>query len=389
MNPRSKTLAIGDIEICLPLPLLPIIEDVGWWQGEDGSASNQPYRNGFPRRHCLADYLALIRFARDLGVRLPIGMVIGEWDRTNLLASVAHATWLGGTWQNSRNQGPWLDEAAQLINDHPDELEIGLHGLCHEFWGDTATMERAEFHDSSGRMRAREVIAAHLAAFTEILRQNGFAASPRFFIPPALNHSFGNGRQSIQAILHDFGIRKVITRFARARRYRPPQHQLLGWECGVGLLERGLSPVSWSRPAATPAWDFSGPILPLHWGNLLHPDPARNNEVIDGWTMLLHQKTPAPQRLLAPDLASCWRQTVMWAFARLSASDGCLQIDRARLPADLPGINGGFFLTTSRRLTQEPRVTGARLMAVKAQQPGQVLELLPDKDRGDISIVLE
>lgn len=74
------------------MPIFLVVEDVGWWQGEDGSAHNEPYRNGFTRRHCLQDYRLFVRLARRLKMRIAIGMVLGEWDRHNLLKDVVGAT---------------------------------------------------------------------------------------------------------------------------------------------------------------------------------------------------------------------------------------------------------------------------------------------------------
>jgi len=383
MRTKMNAITVKDTDIFLPQPVLPIIEDVGWWQGEDGSAQGQPYRNNFPRPHCLEDYLALIRFARKLGIRLPIGMVLCEWDRDNLLARIPHATWMGQNWDNRKNCGPWLDEAVHLINDHGDSLEIGLHGLCHEFWHKDSTMERAEFHNSQGIIRPKSVITAHLEAFVDILRQNNFTQFPRIFIPPALHHSFGNGSQSMQAILHEFGIHYVVTRFARARRFRPPRHELMTWECSVGLLERGLAPVSWSKSAASPVWDCSGPILPLHWGNLLHPDPCRNAEIVDAWAdMLLRQSATSPHRLLAKDMKSCWRQMAIWAFGKLERDSASIVVDRTGIPVDMPDSGGSFFVTTSRQLHQRPKIAGARLL----HHTGHTLEILPDQKAGNIRI---
>lgn len=274
-------LTYKNVEVFLPMPIFPVIEDVGWWQGEDGSAAQQPYRNAFPRRHCLADYQALARLADKLGVRIGLGMVLCEWDRNNMLADIEGATWMGNRWNNQINQGPWLDEVAEYLRHKRDSFELGIHALCHEFWH-AGKMERSEFHDRYGNMRPRQVIKSHLEAFGAILEQNGFSEFPRLFFPPALYHSFGNNKDSIQALLHDYSIRYVITRFVQARRFAPPYHENITWECGVGLLERGLSPVPWNESACMPNWDFSGPILPLHWGNLLHPEPENNNDIVDG-----------------------------------------------------------------------------------------------------------
>jgi hypothetical protein len=68
-------ISIADLTVSIPMPIFLVVEDVGWWQGKDGSAGNEPFRNGFPRRHCLADYQALVRLARRLKMRIALGMV--------------------------------------------------------------------------------------------------------------------------------------------------------------------------------------------------------------------------------------------------------------------------------------------------------------------------
>ncbi|MFH0784975.1 MAG: hypothetical protein V2B20_23885, partial [Pseudomonadota bacterium] len=319
-------VALKNLIVSLPMPIFVVVEDVGWWRGKDGSAYNEPFRNGFIRDHCLDDYRTLARLAKRLNMRVTLGMVLGEWDRNNLLRNVAGATWMGSSWDNRNNCGPWLDEAAQFLRDNNDCLEIGCHGLCHEFWRD-GRMERSEFHDEGGRMRERETIKRHLEVFAEILAQHALPDSPKIFLPPALLHSFGNGKNSMQAILHDFGIRYVVTSFSRARTYSTPLHEKITWECGVGLLERGLSPVPWHEAAAHPIWDFNNPILPLHWSNLLHPDPEKNFAIVDGWADLLLDRANTMEYILAEDFASCWSQAAAYHLVKLTADAGKIILD--------------------------------------------------------------
>lgn len=357
---------LPNIEITLPMPVFLIIEDVGWWQGEDGSTIGQPYRNAFPRPHCLADYQVLVRLAERLGNRIGLGMVLGEWDRTNLLKDIPGATWQGHHWQNQQNQGPRLEEAAEYLRNHRDVLELGLHGLCHEFWHQ-GNMERSEFHDSHGTMRPREVIESHLGAFLSILAQNGFTEVPRLFFPPALLHSFGNGSDSMQAILHQYGMRYVITSFDRAHQFAPPHHERITWECGVGLLDRGISPVPWHVSAALPVWDFSGPILPLHWGNLLHPDANQNNRVAEGWADLLLVGTAGLDRILVDDFDSCWRQMAVCSFGNLFLDGETIVIDLRNIPGNMPGSSGSFFLKVQNNQPAQLSVHGARVLSDKTK----------------------
>lgn len=387
MKQAIQHICGNTVEVFLPMPVFPVIEDVGWWQGADGSAAQQPFRNGFPRRHCLADYRALVRLAGRLGVRIGLGMVLGEWDRSNVLRTIPGATWLGDSWDNRENQGSWLEATAEYLRGHRDLLELGLHGLCHEFWND-GKMERSEFHDRHGTMRSPEVIRAHLTAFATILEQNGFSEFPRLFFPPALHHSFGNGGESIQAILASYGIRHVITRLARARRFAPPLDEKITWECGVGLLERGISPVPWNAPASSPGWDFSGPILPLHWGNLLHPDPERSIEVIDGWADLLLAGTAGPERILVKNYDSCWRQAAIFYFARLSAVGASFVVDLRAQPEDLPNRHDAFFLTMRGRHVKPLVVRGALVLSDRREGDNlRTLELLPENESGEIELL--
>jgi len=381
-------IALKHIEVFLPMPVFPVIEDVGWWQGEDGSARQQPYRNAFPRRHCLADYQALVRFADRLRVRLGIGMVLCEWDRNNVLRDIPGATWLGSEWDNRINQGPWLDETAEFLNDKRDSLELGFHALCHEFWNE-GKMERSEFHDQDGVMRSPQLIQSHLDAFRQILEHNGFSEFPRLFLPPALYHSFGNGEQSIQAILYKNGIRHVITRFARARRYAPPLHAKISWECGVGLLERGLAPVPWHAPASSPGWDFGGPILPLHWGNLLHPDPAGNNDIVDGWAAMLRTRATGPECILAESLDACWRQAAVFYFGKLAIEAQSIVIDLSERPENMPYCNGTFSIKIRANQPVPLHVQGAQILS---DQPAggkiRTVQLLPIKGKKRIHLHL-
>ena len=387
MKRAMNHISYKDFDIFLPMPVFPVIEDVGWWQGQDGSAVQQPYRNAFPRHHCLADYQALVRLAVRLGVRLGLGMVLCEWDRNNLLKRIQGATWMGSHWNNQGNMGPWLDEAAEYLRSQQGSLELGLHALCHEFWHEK-NMERSEFHDRHGNMRSRQVIRSHLDAFGMILEQNGFSEFPRLFIPPALNHSFGNGKESIQALLYDYGIRHVVTSFSRAQRFAPPIHDRITWECGVGLLERGLAPVPWNMSACSPGWDFSGPILPLHWGNLLHPDPERNRDIVDAWAEMLLAGTATPESILADNYDTCWRQAAVFYFGKLTVAGESVVVDLTPVPEDMPERGGSFFLKIRGPQSKNILAYGAQILSRHhADSEISTLRLLPDKERQRIEIV--
>lgn len=379
-----KSVNLAGVTISLPMPVLVVVEDVGWWRGEDGSRLGQPYRNGFSRDHCLADYHALVRLARALGVRVVIGMVLGEWDRANLLRQVPGATWQGELWDNSGNLGPHLDEAAACLRDHSHLLELACHGLCHEFWQD-GNLSRSEFHEKNGAMRAEKVVYRHLAAYGELLAANGLPSSPRVFLPPALCHGFG-GAGSMQKLLGEFGYEFVITSFPRMDWRMAPQSPWLAWEHGVRLLERGSAPVPWHVAAAEPIWDFAGPVLPLHWSNLLHHQPSASAAVVDGWAEMLRQGTSGLERLLAADLPACWDQLVVWSRGEIGCDEGRAVIDLRRARA-VPGFSGRFFLKTMGSPAVGLFPGGGRIAAVNGPGECRVLEIQSDGEEVVLSAI--
>ena len=240
---------MAKLEITIPMALQVVVEDVGWWEKSHPVGPNSPFRSGLKRRHHPSDYLALVHLAKQLNMRPLLAFVACEWDRSNLLKRVPTSTWMGADWDNRRNVGPWLDQAAQILNDHRERFEIGLHAVGHEYW-DQGRRKRTEFHTEQGEIRPREHIEAHLDAFARIMEQNGLESQPQSFVPPGLNHSFGNGPRGIHHILNRHGIRYVTTDLNKAKMHRPRQHLLMAWEEGVLLIERGKAPVPWHVIAA-------------------------------------------------------------------------------------------------------------------------------------------
>ena len=314
------------------MPLQVVIEDVGWWSGTDGSNQNQPFRTAMGRRHVPEDYEAIAALGKKLGMRPLAAMVLCEWDRENILREIPSATWMGREWDNAANKGPWLEKASDIIRKSSQNLEVGIHGLGHEYWVD-GHLSRSEFHDHKGIMRPDA--SRHLDYFGTLMEQNNLGPFPQAFVPPALNHSFGAGKNGFQGVLKKFGVTYVSTIFKKAQAFSPPKHQRLTWECGVILMERGEAPVPWHRISAPPNFSGHGPLLNLHWANILHADPRRNMEVVDPWVDFLKPFKQKFQWMLAPDTASCWTQFAYRELAVITPFENGFQIDMKKI-AELP-----------------------------------------------------
>jgi hypothetical protein len=140
---RSRDMKASGVTAVIPMPIQVVIDDVGWWSGEDGSKQQQPYRTGMQRNHVPADYAAIVELGRSLGIRPQAAMILCEWDKDNILGKLPTSTWMGKHWDNSNWVGPWLDEAADIIRQNREHFEVTLHGVGHEYWTG-ATFTRAE-----------------------------------------------------------------------------------------------------------------------------------------------------------------------------------------------------------------------------------------------------
>lgn len=336
----------------IPPALLVVIEDVGWWSGYDGSSNNEPYRTGLGRMHTPADYIAIIRLARTLNTQIIAGMVLCEWDRKDLLRKLPTATWMGAQWQSPMKHSPFLDQAAAILNQNPDRVEISLHGVGHEFW-ENGQMSRSEFHTTWGDMRHRDEITKHMTMFGALLESSGIKAPfPRIFIPPALKHSFGQSDSGFQHILSDFGIEYVLTIFDKAKQHAPPKYPNITAECGVTLIERGPAPIPWNTVAPKPDFSFNHPVLPLHWANILHTRPELNNEVVDAWARYIQHGADLHGYLVLPDVTSIITQIIYHMLTRIESDPDGLVLDISAIRCFFsPHVHRGFYVHLPPRAT--------------------------------------
>jgi hypothetical protein len=364
-----------DIQLTIPMPLQIIVDDVGWWSGEDGSRYNQPYRTGLGRDHQPEDYLALAALGKKLGMRILAGFVLCEWDKTNLLRKLPSATWRGREWDNAGIRSEDKELAAEIIRNERAAIEIALHGIGHEFWVG-GRMERAEFHNNDCEMRESDEIRRHLDFFFQLIEQYHLAPPPTTFIPPALKHSFGNGEKGFQNLLSEFGISSVTTRFDKARQFSRPLHPQVTWESEVLLVDRGQAACAWNETACEPVFAFDRPFLTLHWANILHRDPRKNLEIVRKWADFLRDGASRHALLLAPDMRSCLSQYLHRVFSIIHAYNGEISVDlgwKHSLPSHL--IDHSFLVKLTPSALPGVQVSGAQAELFREDNGSTILRL--------------
>jgi hypothetical protein len=328
---RTTCFLSENITAKIPLPIQVVIDDVGWWSGEDGSLRQEPYRTGIKRNHVPADYKAIADLGSALGIRPQAAMILCEWDKFNILRKLPNSTWMGQNWDNSKWVGPWLEEAADIINQNRKNFEITLHGLGHEYWVD-GVFSRAEWATKEGIMRPKDQVERHLDFYSEILKQNKLGEFPSSFVPTAFCHSFGKtegANISIAELLKKRGINYVNTPFSSMANSESVTNGFFGFDSGVITVDRGQDLLDWNMIGVVPDGTIKGPVCGLHWPNLLHPDPKRNSESVKEWVKLLKPYNENVETMLANDSEQFRVQLVHFRCTEVKINENNIELNFA------------------------------------------------------------
>lgn len=337
---------MNNLEVFIPMPVQVVIDDVGWWSGEDGSLNQEPYRTGINRNHVPDDYRAIVELGTALDIKPQAATVLCEWDKENILRDLPTSTWMGKRWDNSKWVGPWMEEAAEIIRSNSNNYELTIHGIGHEYW-ERGTFTRAEWTDSNGQMRPVDQVEKHLEYFEKLMNQHNLGSFPGSFVPAAFRHSFGpsEGREvSLAELLKKKGITYINSPFESMYNRERIQYRLFGFDAGVMTVDRGSDEFPWDTFPANPSKALKGPTCGIHWPNLLHPDPERNSEIVRKWIEYLKPYNNKPDMMLAPDSNAFRQQLAHQELTKLRQDANIILLDFSETDK-LPGRIGKELFT--------------------------------------------
>jgi hypothetical protein len=383
----------GDLTVSIPMPIQIVIDDVGWWSGEDGSKKQQPYRTGIKRNHVPADYQAIVDLGKKLAVRPQAATILCEWDRQNILRNLPTSTWMREKWDNSKWVGPWLDEAADIIRNNTSHYELTMHGIGHEYWADK-NFTRAEWADKTGTMRPLDQVELHLDYFGKLLDQNKLGSFPSAFVPTAFLHGFGvtgDHKMSMAAVAKKRGISYINTPFYNMYNAKAVQYGPFGIDAGVITVDRGEDIFDWDIIGGKPQGIINGPTCGMHWPNLLHEDPQRNSEIVAGWVEFLKPYNDKPETLLARDSSAFRNQLIHHVCSKTQINGAFISIDFTetdKLSGQLSDNQITIKVASKNKLTFNPdavKISESRLTSDKnVNIYTLLLDRMPDRKKATI-----
>jgi hypothetical protein len=105
------------------------------------------------------------------------------------------------------------------------------------------------------------------------------------------------------------------------------QFRSFGIDAGVITVDRGHDVFNWNILGGKPDGVIKGPTCGMHWPNLLHEDPQRNSDIVNGWVEFLKPYNDKPETLLSPDSSSFRNQLIHHTCTRLQIRESDIKID--------------------------------------------------------------
>ena len=303
-----------DVRFCIPRPLQVVIDDVGWWDSVDSRADgNGPSRTACVRPHAVADYAALAQLGRESGSRPLIALVLGEWDTRGILRELPSSTWLGEKWSARSAVAEKCAAAAEILRGSGDCLELALHGICHQYWGNGRVPADPEWYgrDEQCTMHPRAELRRHLEYFARLFIQHQLGAFPTSFVPCNFRYAFGNGENELAGLLKPWGIDLISTPWSSMVQRRRPEGEHFGIDAGIPVIDRDGDEIRWFENDCDPGrCTFDGNTCGLHWPNLLNGDPEKSGENISRWAAALRAVNRRFDRMLARNSADHRAQVI-------------------------------------------------------------------------------
>ena len=132
--------------IRIPVAFQIRVDDVGWHNGADERFKNRPSRSGFPRMHHKLDYEVLAKIGEGLGMKIGCALVLGEWDKNNILRGVPHVTYDVDGWDRASEIDIEYCRECMEVMENSEFIEYTLHGLLHGYYDDGKIVTEKQYY---------------------------------------------------------------------------------------------------------------------------------------------------------------------------------------------------------------------------------------------------
>ena len=326
----------------IPLPFQTVVDDIGWFNGNDERHIGMPSRTGMPRYHVAKDYRVMNEIGKRINQKICGAFVIGEWDKNNRMTGEEHMTKFPDKWDcRSTINMPEAERCFEEI-ESSDYIEIALHGLLHSFWDEEMGHDDQQYYirPRSGYTGTERMIPVPddyfekcIDKFIEIYKDWGFTKELRTFISPGSAFGPIDDNRSLARILKGKGFKYWSNYWAAIKK---PCEIIEG----ITFLNKGTGLVPWNAYDVNPALinDYSiaendglvrpmGVIFGLHWPNYLKLDPEKNLEGVDAWVDFYRRQANIFGIMISRDMEFAAHQAQYARFTEVTFTENEVILD--------------------------------------------------------------
>lgn len=329
--------------IVIPVGMAIIVDDVGWFNGNDERMMNGSARSGIPRFHTPEDIKALNAVAEGLGIKIGCSIVLGEWDKKNRLRGVPHVTPNPDTWDAVCNSKMKYAEDYFEALESSTGLEYYVHGLMHAYYKDdgkllTARQYYPTVFDECGKdvgfdWLPKDEFRTMIDLFSEIYNDWGFKKELKTFVSPCgcRGTTYDAGNIAYAEVLREYGIEYWANSWMNSDNH-------------IDLIEGMIT----SKGRCICPWNAYGMnpkhLKPLdrtkidthicgHLANFIRINPEDNFEYIDAWVKHFDENYNYFGNMISVDNAESSSQTFYSKFAKVEKCADGYSIDFTEVDA--------------------------------------------------------
>lgn len=357
--------------ITIPVALQLIADDVGWHNGADERHLGRPARSGLPRMHQPEDYTALNEIGKGLNMKVVCSMVLGEWDKNNVLRGVPHVTWDEKGWDRASGIDMQYAEKCMAAAESGAYLDYALHGLMHGYYDNGRAVTQAQYYPLKydpekgvytkefGRL-SREEFERQIQLFLQIYHSWGFQKKITTFVSPCGTKGTYDDNLPYAQVIRKYGMLYWANSWGA-------ETETVAVEDGV-ICTKQFGNMPWNAYGIDPAYlDIyikDGERIPgngygVHWTNFIRFNPENNLELVPAWIAYFNRQAEVFGVMLSRDNGFSSSQAVYSRFARMDVGEGRCRIDLSQVDAkDAPGLRREFYVSFRKGLRPQGCIGG-------------------------------
>ena len=326
----------------IPVGRAIIVDDVGWFNGEDERMKNGSARSAIPRFHTPSDVKALNAVAEGLGVKIGCSLVLGEWDKNNRLRNVPHVTANPDTWDAKGNMNMEYVEAYFETLEESAGLEYYVHGLMHAYYIEgklhTARQYYPTIFDKDGKdigfvWLPQDEFRDMIELFYEIYNDWGFKKELKTFVSPCGCRGTVDDEGNIEyaKVLREFGMDYWANGWMNHKAHVDTIEGMITSKgrCIAPWNAYGINPKHLS-PLDKKSIDTH---IGAHLANFIRYNPEDNFEYTDAWVKYFDENYNYFGSMLAKDNSESSSQTLYSKFAKVEKTADGYTIDLSAVDA--------------------------------------------------------